>query len=81
MRIALRKLGRGAFAAATVGVCLFGLSAMTPGAQATQQKVNAKCPLIYAPVKCDNGKTYTNQCFANAAHATGCVPIGGPTPY
>jgi len=75
----MQKLGRGVFAAATVGVCLMGLS--VSGAQAVEQHpVNAKCPLIWAPVKCDNGKTYTNQCFATAAHATGCYPIGGPTP-
>lgn len=39
------------------------------------------CPMIYAPVRCDNGRTYSNQCFATCAHATGCVPIGGPYPY
>lgn len=39
------------------------------------------CPMIYAPVQCDNGRTYSNQCFANCARATGCVPIGGPYPY
>jgi hypothetical protein len=76
----MQKLGRGVFGAATIGVCLIGLSAMAPDAQATEQKVNAKCPLIWAPVKCSNGKTYTNQCFATAAHATGCYPIGGPLP-
>ena len=31
------------------------------------------CPAIFAPVTCDNGKTYTNQCFADADCATGCV--------
>ena len=31
------------------------------------------CPAIFDPVTCDNGKTYTNQCFANADCATGCV--------
>lgn len=37
------------------------------------------CPLYYAPVRCDNGRTYSNQCFANCARATGCVPMGpGP---
>jgi hypothetical protein len=33
------------------------------------------CPYIYAPVKCSNGITYTNGCFASCAHATGCVPV------
>lgn len=31
------------------------------------------CPAIFDPVVCDNGKTYSNQCFANADCATGCV--------
>lgn len=35
---------------------------------------NAICPLIYAPVTCNNGVTYSNQCFANADCAKGCRP-------
>jgi hypothetical protein len=35
---------------------------------------NAICPLVYAPVTCSNGVTYSNQCFADADCATGCVP-------
>lgn len=34
------------------------------------------CPAVFDPVVCDNGRTYTNQCFANADCATGCVPVG-----
>ena len=34
------------------------------------------CPAIFDPVVCDNGKTYSNQCFATADCATGCVPAG-----
>ncbi len=37
------------------------------------------CPMIYAPVLCDNGRTYANGCLAACAHAKNCVPIGpGP---
>jgi len=36
---------------------------------------NAICPFIYAPVKCNDGVTYTNQCFADAACAVGCHPV------
>jgi len=37
------------------------------------------CPMIYAPVVCDNGRTYTNGCYAACAHAKHCVPTGpGP---
>ena len=32
------------------------------------------CPHIYAPVTCDNGKTYPNQCVANCRNAKNCVP-------
>lgn len=35
---------------------------------------NAICPLIYAPVTCNNGVTYSNQCFADADCAKGCRP-------
>jgi hypothetical protein len=38
---------------------------------------NVICPAIYDPVTCSNGKTYSNQCFADADCATGCVPAGG----
>jgi hypothetical protein len=34
------------------------------------------CPQIYAPVQCDNGKTYPNQCVADCRHAKNCVPTG-----
>ena len=36
----------------------------------------AKCPAIYAPVICDNGKVYPNQCYADQHHAKNCVPYG-----
>ena len=35
------------------------------------------CPAIYAPVLCDNGRTYSNACVAACAHAKNCVPVGG----
>ncbi len=35
-----------------------------------------RCPDIYAPVTCDNGKTYPNQCYADLRHAKNCVPTG-----
>ena len=36
----------------------------------------AVCPQIYAPVICDNGKVYPNQCYADRHHAKNCVPYG-----
>lgn len=38
---------------------------------------NAICPLIFAPVTCNNGQTYGNQCFADADCARGCRPAEG----
>ena len=35
-----------------------------------------RCPLIYAPVQCDHGKIYPNQCEADCHNAKHCVPIG-----
>ncbi len=36
------------------------------------------CPMVYAPVVCDNGVTYFNQCAATYwGCATGCEPTGG----
>ena len=34
------------------------------------------CPLIWAPVICDDGKVYANDCWAQKKCATGCVPYG-----
>jgi hypothetical protein len=34
------------------------------------------CPKIYAPVVCDKGKVYPNQCVADCRHAKNCVPTG-----
>ena len=34
------------------------------------------CPQVYAPVICDNGKVYPNQCEADRHHAKNCVPLG-----
>ena len=35
------------------------------------------CPKIYAPVICDNGRVYVNQCYADRHHAENCVPYNG----
>jgi hypothetical protein len=45
----------------------------------TEAWAGCMCPMIYAPVKCDNGRTYSNGCVAACAHAHNCVPVGpGP---
>ena len=32
------------------------------------------CPKLWAPVICDDGKVYPNECWAQKKCATGCVP-------
>jgi hypothetical protein len=69
----------------TVGAVIATLAciALVVGSFAIYSEAQAapcRCPLLYAPVKCDNGKTYSNQCFADCHHAKNCVPIGGPLP-
>ena len=34
------------------------------------------CPDVYAPVKCSNGRTYSNACVASCNKAKNCVPTG-----
>ena len=36
------------------------------------------CPKLWAPVICDGGKIFANQCEADRHHATNCVPYGIP---
>lgn len=60
-------------AAAVVGAIAVGSFALAVPVQAAG---GCRCPLIYAPVACDHGKTYPNQCEADCHHATNCVPTG-----
>jgi hypothetical protein len=41
-----------------------------------QAKGPCRCPMVYAPVECDKGKVYPNQCVADCRNAKNCVPIG-----
>ena len=65
--------------AATALTCGFavaavGFGAMTLFATPASAARPCFCPHVYAPVTCDNGRTYSNQCFANCAKAKNCVP-------
>jgi hypothetical protein len=51
---------------------LTGALAATSYADRCVPNPNPICYQIYAPVTCNNGVTYTNQCYADAACATGC---------
>lgn len=51
------------------------LVAVGPGATAHAKGGPNACPMIYAPVICDGGKIYPNQCEADRKHARNCVPL------
>ena len=53
-------------------VVALGVSALMSQAEAC----GCRCPLIYAPVTCDHGKTYPNPCVADCHNAKNCVPSG-----
>ena len=61
-----------AFALALSGVVGFG--AVSTADAKCRPNPNPICYQLYAPVLCSNGQVYTNQCYADAACATGCVP-------
>lgn len=66
---------------ARILVGLFVAAAVVLGSAALlSPTANAKgrciCPKVYAPVVCDHGKTYPNQCVADCKHAKNCVPAG-----
>jgi hypothetical protein len=67
-------------AAAVLMLAVFGLVVTTVTvvslSTTTAEAAPCRCPLIYAPVICDNGKTYPNQCVADCHHAKNCVPTG-----
>ena len=70
---------RRALVACTVILTLFVAAIATVtllSETATRAEARCLCPLIYAPVVCDNGKTYPNQCEADCHHAKNCVPYG-----
>ena len=63
---------------ALMAVIVFGAMAAWAWQPATGGVAFAcECANIDAPVTCDGGKTYPNQCVADCVHATGCVPSGG----
>ena len=68
----MRKLSQ--WTVVALVACAVGLwvVAMSAPAQAAPRCV---CPMVYAPVQCSNGRTYSNLCVANCNRATGCVPV------
>jgi hypothetical protein len=66
-RTLLGALAVGVFAVVAVGFAYVQESHAAPG--------GCVCPMVYAPVKCDNGRTYSNLCVANCNKAKNCVPV------
>ena len=61
------------FAVAVVLALVLGFfSAFTE----VEAKGPCRCPLLYAPVQCDHGKVFPNQCDADCRNGKNCVPIG-----
>lgn len=52
-----------------------GFFAFAPATEADPCGGFVACPAIYAPVKCNDGVTYSNQCYADAACAKGCKRV------
>jgi len=72
----LKLIGKSLLVAVIAGSAVIGLAS---AAQAViRPPGRCICPDVYSPVTCSNGVTYSNQCYANCAGATGCVP-GWPT--
>ena len=67
-----RSLVRGLVVAMAFAALLIGSFAIFTEAQAA----SCRCPLVYAPVICDHGRTYPNPCVANCHNAKNCVPTG-----
>ncbi len=64
--------------AVLVVIAIAALMALVPGKSVQAAKPGGRqCPMVYAPVICDGGRVYSNQCFADRAHARNCVPLGG----
>lgn len=75
------RLGMVVVAAAAIVGGTSQLFAGKPGSGGgcPRPRLGCICYELYAPVTCDGGCTYSNQCFASCAGATNCVPSGGST--
>lgn len=78
------SLGRVLLASLAVVALIVGMAALINDTQAKKPGGGGGpciCPMVYAPVLCDNGKIYSNQCVADCRGGENCVPIGpGPVP-
>jgi len=67
------RIGRAFLVVALVAAFAVGTTALFTE---TEAKGPCVCPKIYAPVECDRGKVYPNQCVADCRNAKNCVPVG-----
>ncbi len=69
------QLGKGSLCCIAGIAMAFGVVSLTAESEAEAARFKpCICPHVYAPVTCDGGAVFSNQCFANCAEATGCVP-------
>jgi hypothetical protein len=80
MKTRIGRIGKIVFA---MGVTCTALWALDASVSPVDARGGCVCPMVYAPVVCDNGKTYSNLCVARCAHAKGCepIPLYPPLPY
>ena len=70
----MSRLLRLVLACAVVLAVVLGILSLTTNR--VEAKGRCICPQVYAPVECDRGKVYPNQCVADCRNAKNCVPIG-----
>jgi len=71
-----RLVGSILLAVAVVGIVGVGFVTLMATTATPAEAARCICPKIYAPVVCDKGRTYPNQCVADCRHARNCVPTG-----
>jgi len=73
----MRRMNRSMIVAAAAAILLaLGFGLLTALVAPPIEAGPCRCPLLYGPVQCDNGKVYPNQCVADCHHAKNCVPTG-----
>jgi len=79
MRRVSSNMGKGFICTLVLAAASFSTLSLV-GASETEARPFRPCICldVWQPVTCSNGVTYSNQCYANCAGATGCVP-GYPT--
>jgi len=75
-RMRTKRIGAILLAAIVVAAIGAGAIALMSETATSAEAGPCICPQVYAPVVCDNGRTYPNQCVADCRHARNCVPTG-----